>query len=125
MKFIGKDDVLLEQLMSNIKIISSSIRRFNIFKTDVDGLVIEADFELLYDPGSVLRLRFTEIKEYSFYWNSRFSFYNVETYKLIKKENLFYVSFDPEDETLLDISGNDQDSILFGGFEGYYIDTVA
>ncbi|MGN6395783.1 MAG: hypothetical protein ACTHMI_09475 [Mucilaginibacter sp.] len=91
----------------------------------MDGLVIEAEFELLYDPGSVLRLRFTEIKEYSFYWNSRFSFYNVETYKLIKKENLFYVSFDPEDETLLDISGNDQDFILFGGFEGYYIDTVA
>ncbi|WP_419699085.1 hypothetical protein [Mucilaginibacter sp. NFX135] len=52
------------------------------------------------------------------------NFYYVETYKLLKKDELFYVSFDPEDETSLDISENDQDFILFGGFEGYYIDPI-
>ncbi|WP_419788812.1 hypothetical protein HDF24_07475 [Mucilaginibacter sp. X4EP1] len=70
-------------------------------------------------------MRFKGVKEYSFYWNIRHSFYHVETYKLIKKEDLFYVSFDPEDESLLDTSEGDQDFILFSEFEGYYIASLA
>jgi hypothetical protein len=124
MKLIGKDHILLERLTSDIYILSSSIKSFNIFTTDEDELIIEVVFELLYNPGSFLKLRFMGIKEYSFYWNSTYNFYYVETYKLIKKQDLFYISFDPEDETSLDISEADQDFILFNGFEGYYIDPI-
>jgi hypothetical protein len=125
MKFIAKDDALFEQLTTSIHIISSSIQRFNIFNDGQNGLAVEVDFRLLYTPKHFLRLRFLAVKEYSFYWNSEYNFYNVETYKLVKKGELFYISFDPEDEASPKISENDQDSILFSGFEGYYIDSVA
>jgi hypothetical protein len=125
MRLIDKDDILFERLMSDIHIISSSISRINIFMTEEEGLVIEVDFELLYDASFALKLRFVRIKEYSFHWNSKHNFYYVEAYKLIKKNGLFYISFDPEDEASLDISEDDQDSILFGGFEGYYIDPIS
>jgi len=123
MEFIGKDHALFEQL-NKIYIISSSIRRFNIFTTDDDKLVVEVEFKLLYDPGAILKLRFLGIKEYSFYWSSIYHFYYVETYTLIKKDNLFYICFDPEDESSLDILEGDQDFILFGSFEGYYMDRI-
>jgi hypothetical protein len=123
MEFIGKDHALFEQL-NKIYIISSTIRRFNIFTTDDSKLVVELEFQLRYAPGAILKLRFLEIKEYSFYWNSKYNFYYIETYKLLKKNDLFYLSFDPEDETTLDISENDQDFILFGSFEGYYMDRI-
>jgi hypothetical protein len=82
MKLIDKDHILFERLTSDIYIISSSIRGFNIFTTNEDELIIEVDFKLLYNSGSVLKLRFVGIKEYSFYWNSKHDFYYVETFKL-------------------------------------------
>lgn len=122
MKVIGKDDVLFGRLSKDIYIVSSSIRSFNIFVDNKDDkLIIEIDFKLLYNLDSILKLRFVGIKEYSFSWNSTHSFYYIETYKLIKKENHFYISFDPEDEVLSGISENDRDFILFGSFEGYLI----
>ncbi|SEP38561.1 hypothetical protein [Mucilaginibacter sp. OK283] len=118
MEFIGKDHSLFEKL-NKIYIVSSSIRRFNIFTAEDDNLVVEVEFKLLYDLGAILKLRFLGIKEYSFYWSSIYHFYNVETYTLIKKDNLFYICFDPEDESSLDILEGDQNFILFTGFEGY------
>jgi len=120
-KLVDKDLGLYERLMKDIHIISSSVKRFNIFISDDEGLTIEIDFELLYDLGSVLRVRFKRVKEYSFYWNSTHNFYYVERFKLIRKTDLFYLSLDPEDESSLDISENDQDFILFSGFEAWYV----
>ena len=118
MKLIGKDHVLFEILNSEIYIINSSITRFNISTTDERGINIDVDFEL--SPNSaILKLKLLTVKEYSFYWNDRYNFYYIETFKLLKKENLFYLCFDPANESSLDISENDQDFILFGSFEGY------
>lgn len=40
---------------------------------------------------------------------------------MLKKNDLYYMSFDPENESSLDISESDQNFILFGDFEGYCI----
>ena len=121
MRFIGKDDVLFEILKKDIKIISSSIIRIDVFKQGFD-LIIEVDIKLLYSKDKYIKLRFGGIKEYSFYFNSNHIFYNVESYKLIKDNNLFFISFDPENEMSLSASDNDQDSILCSSFEGYFLD---
>jgi hypothetical protein len=121
MKFIGKNENLFKKLCSEIYIISASINQFNIFVNAEGGLVIEIGLELLYNEQSHCKLTFSKIEEYSFSWNSKFNFYNIEQYKLLRKENLFYISFDPDEETGDEISDTDHDFILFADFEGYYL----
>ncbi|MFC0514002.1 hypothetical protein ACFFGT_07330 [Mucilaginibacter angelicae] len=72
--------------------------------------------------GDMFRLRFSDIREYSFYHRHDHHFRYVENFSLLKSGDLFYFTFDPEDERLMAISENDQDFILFGSFEGYLLD---
>ena len=120
MKLIGRDNALFNTLIKEHLIVDSSIIRIDIFVKDFE-LIIEIDLKILYPQSNYLKLRFLQIEEYSFYHKSNYFFYNVETYKLIKTVDHFFISFDPEDQEALDVSENDQDSILFGRFEGYFI----
>jgi hypothetical protein len=123
MKFIARDNTLFDILIKEHSIADSSIIKINIFVKDY-ALIIEIDLKVLYPQNNYLRLRFLEIEEYSFYHKSNYFFYNVERYKLIKTADHFFISFDPEDEKILSVSENDQDSISFGSFEGYSIDSL-
>ena len=117
MKFIGKDDDLFELIKDGvIRILDSEITRINIFEESV--LIFEVDLTF---KANLVRLRFKGIKEYSFYYNSTHIFYNVECYTLIKNDNLFYISFDPEDERSAIILENDNDFILCESIEVYSI----
>ena len=121
MNQIWKNDNLFELLRTEISILSSQITGFNIHVKDF-SLIIEVDIKLLYGKEECLKLIFSDIKEYAFYHNSNYTFYNVEAYKLLKKENLFYISFDPEEEDISNISKDDNDLILCGDIEGYFIE---
>lgn len=75
----------------------------------------------MYKKGNNrILLRFIDVKEYSFYYSSHRIFYNVETYKFFKSGDLYYVSFDPVDESE-SISDDDQDYIKASSVNGYYI----
>ena len=122
MKFIGKDKILFENLKkSEFRILDAEVKRVNIFTQDF-GLYIEIDFAHEQYKEYHLRLRFSSIKEYSFYHNDTHYFYTVECYKLIMDGEYFYLSLDPEDEFSIIPSDNDQDIVVCKNFEGYLIE---
>jgi len=118
MKFLGKDNILFEQLTQELSILSSQIIGFNI-KTKDDSFIIEVEIKLLYSKGDCLKLVFSKIKEYAFYNNSSNDVYYIEDYKLMQKNNLYYISFDPDGNDLADVSDDDNDFILCENMEGY------
>ena len=125
MKLIGKDEVLFELLKDvEIRILDSMIKKINIFTQGVEDLYIEIDFDYSQYKGYYLRLRFSGIKEYSFYHSNLHTFRYVECFKLIKDNELFYLSLDPEDEFSTVASDIDQDLIVCSSFEGYFIDPL-
>jgi len=123
MELIGNDEVLFELLKTwEVTIHDSVVKRINIFIEETNGLHIEIDFDDAKYKGNYLRLRFSGIKEYSFYHNNTYHFYNVESFKLIKDGEFFYLSLDPEDESSTFATDHDQDLIVFKSFEGYFIE---
>lgn len=62
---------------------------------------------------SKITLLFSNIMEFSFYYNSSYAFYNVENYKLLCFNNQVYLSLDP-DTNIDDRSTSDSDFILAG-----------
>jgi hypothetical protein len=123
MRYIEKDEALFELLKEGkVRLLDSRIKKINIFVENVEDLIIEIDFDQMQFKGYYFRLRFSGIKEFSFYNNDKYTFGIVESFSLFNNDNLFYLSTDPEDERLPVVSENDQDYVLCSSFEGYYID---
>ncbi|MES2274751.1 MAG: hypothetical protein V4592_01930 [Bacteroidota bacterium] len=129
MIYLAKDEALFE-LIKNGKIAlrDSKIKRINVFIEEIEGfegsevLYIEIDFADRSYLGQYLRFRFSGINEFSFYHHYTHNFRYVENFTLLKHENQYYFSFDPEDERSLTISENDQDIILFENFEASMVE---
>lgn len=118
MNQIGINADLMSFLSGNLTISSSKLYKLDIAGDD-NGLVIDVYLELLYsEDNNHLKLRFTDVQEYSFYYNSQHVFYNVEIYKFFINNGRVYISFDPVDEQE-NISVDDQDFILSKKVEGY------
>lgn len=119
MEFIGQNFLLYTMLKGEIQIISAKITSFHTYLVNYQ-LTIDVDIELLYDKERNLKLRFTDIKEYAFNYTINYHFYYIECYKLLLKDDLFYISFDP-DQSSEDYAEIDNDVILCGSIEGFYI----
>jgi len=119
MELINKNISLYTMLKSEIHIISAKITSIQTYLLN-DHLTIDIDIELLYDKERNLKLRFTDIKEYAFNYTINHYFYYIEDYKLLLKDDLFYISFDP-DQSSVNYSEIDNDIILCGSIEGFYI----
>jgi hypothetical protein len=120
MEVIGKNEILFELIQTGkMRIRDSEVTRINIFLENWE-LCIEIDFE--YFEKEYFRIRFSGVKEYFLYYNSNYTFYIVEAFKILKNNDLYYITFDPEDERDAEISENDQDYIRFKDFEAYAID---
>ena len=106
-------------LPGELNLLDSSIFSINI-KRDVEttGVIIKLVFKLMYPRNMYLKIIFRDVLEYSFYWNSSHYFYDVSSYKFIKKNDLFYLSLDP-DEQELDRMKSDQDYILSRSVEAF------
>lgn len=115
---IGRNEILFGALSTEVSILSSKIDRINIFLKD-SNLLLEIDLRILYNENEFLKLIFSGIREYSFYHNSDYLFYNVEEYKFLRSNGLYYLSFDPEVNSMTEISENDGDFVLFENIEGY------
>jgi hypothetical protein len=118
MILIGQQEEVVNKLQGEFTLLSSSLQRINIYRRD-QVLCIDIEIELAYKKReSSILLRFVDVLEYSFLYRSHRYFYNVEIFKLLKTENIFYVSFDPVDE-VEEISEDDQDYIKSTTIECY------
>ena len=120
MKLIETQDKLLSTLSDDLSLVSSRLSKVCIY-TQNDLLCIDIEAELMYrKENKKILLRLIDVEEYSFYYSSHRIFYNVEIYKFFKSGNLFYISFDPVDESEV-ISDDDQDFIKAKAVEAYFI----
>ncbi|PWG81174.1 hypothetical protein DDR33_07235 [Pararcticibacter amylolyticus] len=119
-----KNEELFKLLQGEIAILSCKILGFSIYAED-DALVVDVDMKLLYLNDTCFKIRFLDVKEYAFYHNSNYYFYNVEAFKLLKKGSLFYLSFDPDEEEMSQISPKDNDFILSTEIEGHVLSAVS
>ena len=112
-----RDDELIRFLTGNNSLISATVERFEIFKSDYD-LNIDVHVKLLYSKTNPhLILKFKKVLEYSFFHSSDQDFYYIENCKLFKSDRGFYLSLDPFDETE-SVHLQDQDYIIAKSIEG-------
>ena len=120
MKYIAKNETLLDFLSDDKSIISATITRFDIFHSD-HKLNIDVYITLLYSKhDKKLKLQFQNVSQYSMFHTSDNYFYYIEQYKFFKCVNGFYASFDPVDESHK-IDPDDNDFILCSDVEGYFL----
>jgi hypothetical protein len=103
-------------LPNNLDILDSKLFNMSISVIDYN-LKIELLLELKPD-NLYLKMAFEEVMEYSFYWNSTYTFYIIDSYKLFANNNIIYISLDPDDcEEFRSV--NDQDYILSNSMKLY------
>ncbi|WP_119081109.1 hypothetical protein [Chitinophaga alhagiae] len=121
MNYIGENELLIDLLATDYTLLSSTMNKIDIQNGNEGRLYIELHFTLLYsEVCRKIMLRFSEIEEFSFYYNQSHYFYNVEEYKLLKVGDSFYLSLDPfADDANNKVSSKDQDFILCGKVEGF------
>ena len=118
MILIGRQEDVVNKLQGEFTLLSSSLEQIIIYKRD-HFVCIDIEIELAYKRGAKsILLRFFDVLEYSFFYESNLHFYNVEIFKLLKTENFYYVSFDPVDE-IEELSDDDQDYIKATTIECY------
>jgi hypothetical protein len=116
MELIGKDEQIIDTFSKQLTILSGQLEKVIIYQVNYT-LIIDLEIKILYSNKDC-KLRFIDIKEYYFYYNSDHYFYNIESFKLFRSEDFFYISLDPADESS-NINENDQDFILSRSIEGY------
>lgn len=113
----------------NEELFSKLSREYFLLNSKIEGINIEMMNGKLYviihffnpfTSVSRLKLSITEIKEYAFYYQSNTHFYNVETFKLLKYKDMYYFSFDPDEEVMDVPSEHDNDLIIAGKMEGCF-----
>lgn len=120
MNFIAKNEELIKKLGGKSSLISSTINAIHVLK-DRDAVIIEVDFTLMYNnTNNEIKLRFLDVQEYLFYYNSDNIFYNIERLKFLKLNTDIYICFDPSNEEERR-SEDDQDYILSKDVEGFWI----
>ncbi len=120
MQLIERQEGLMDALCDDLSLISSQLSKICIYNEN-NFLCIDVEAELMYKKSNnKIFLRFIDVKEYSFYYLSHRIFYNVEIYKFFKIDDLFYISFDPVDESET-VSDEDQDYIKAKFVEGYLL----
>ncbi|WP_101688329.1 hypothetical protein [Dysgonomonas massiliensis] len=100
-RFIRLDDIYLRD---------SSLESIFIYKEDYI-LYIDIVFKVVSKTTTFLKLRCIDVVKYNILWDSDYSFYDVSHYKLLKDNELFYLSLDPYEESD-EISELDNDFLL-------------
>jgi len=120
MKYISKNETLLNFLSGEKSIISATITRFDIFHSH-HKLNIDVYITLLYSKDDKeLKLQFQNVSKYCMFYTSDHYFYYIERYKFFKCDNGFYISFDPVNESST-IEPDDNDFILCSDVKGCFL----
>ena len=115
MQSIGNGIEVLEYLTVDRTLLSSQLKRFEIYQ-DIDGVAINFYFRLLYTKADVL-LSFKGVTSYGFYHNSDHYFYSVESLKFLTADGMFYISIDPYHTE--GISEEDNNFVLSKSLKGF------
>ena len=121
MHTIGKNIELLNHLNQNYSLLNNQLASMMLYIDESNALVIEILFSLT-DPEKEkhLRLKFTDVTEYMFYYKSDYTYYTVRRLKFLREEECFYFCIDPEDE-LPKVSHTDKDIVRAKTVEGYLL----
>lgn len=118
---IGKNLDLLSHLNTNFSLLNNQLESMLLYIDEENGLVIEIVFSLTgEDKEKHLRLKFTDVTEYMFYYKSDYTHYTVRRLKFLFEEDSFYFCIDPEDE-LPKVSHTDKDIIHAKNVEGFLL----
>ena len=121
MDSIGKNIELLEHLKENYQLLNNQLESMMLYIDEENALVIEIVFALTGDENEKhLRLKFTDVTEYMFYYKSDYTHYTVRRLKFLYEEGAFYFCIDPEDE-LPKVSHTDKDIITAKNVEGFLL----
>ncbi len=121
MQTIGKNLNLLTHLNQNYQLLNNQLASMLLYIDESNSLVIEIVFSLAETENDQhLRLKFTDVVEYMFYYKSDYTHYTVRRLKFLYDEECFYLSIDPEDE-LPKVSHTDQDVVRAKNVEGYLL----
>jgi hypothetical protein len=120
MRSIGENIELLEYLKHS-PLLNNQLASMMLYINEENALVIEIVFNLIGDENEKhLRLKFTDVVEYMFYYKSDYTHYTVRRLKFLWEDECFYLSIDPEDE-LPKVSHTDQDVVRAKRVEGYLL----
>jgi len=118
---IGKNHELLTHLNKNFSLLNNQLESMLLYIDEENGLVIEIVFSLTGEEKEKhLRLKFTDVTEYMFYYKSDYVHYTVRKLKFLYEEDSFYFCIDPEDE-LPKVSHTDKDIIHAKNVEGFLL----
>lgn len=118
MNFECKDLEALNFFSNEHTLISSSLTQINIYEEDYK-LIVELTFKLLYaKKKNIVKIKFIEVKEFSFDHDSSYYFYNISNLKLYTNDGFYYISLDP-DETIAMRSPDDNYLVLSRSIEVY------
>jgi hypothetical protein len=103
----------IDLFIDNDSLISTVIEEINLSKDESGELQILLTISNFHKKStfSKINLLFNNILEFDFYYNSDYTFYNIENYKLLYLNNLIYLSLDP-DQSVNGRSEKDSDFIL-------------
>lgn len=118
MEYLGNNDELMHILLTQEYMPNAVISSINIFLKDY-ALCIEVNFKINNLNEKEMTVLFQGVEEYGLNYSSSSFFYNVEMFKLLKFDELYYISFDPYIDDLSNRSTMDNDLILFENFEAY------
>jgi hypothetical protein len=121
MDLISENNKIFENNLEQVNILNSKLLSIKIYAHEADGVCIELNFHNDYiKVNPMIKLIFKKVLSYSFYHESGYSFYNVESFKLLAlTNNKFYLSLDPFDEKE-EVSEEDQDFIIAKHIALYY-----
>ena len=113
MREICRDGEVIRLFSGRNTLRDSTVRKLSISaagRTDEDPV---AEVVLEMPPGrdfSSVLLRFAGVSGFTFHFDNRFVFYNVESVKLLAIETGYYLSLDPADESDT-VSEEDEDVV--------------
>lgn len=107
------------ELIADISICDSCIQEIYTCVDKLGIVDITLILKLTYPNNSYLKLIFKDVIEYYYQWSNNYIFYNVSSCKLMKNNNKYYYSFDPDD-SIYNISENDNNIIISNIFEIYH-----
>ncbi len=124
MQLIYSDQELIFNFKGNNSLLDGEIEKIEIFQAD---LSVNINIYFTMRPSSDYKkiiLQFGGCKQYGFSYSNDYFFYNVEIVKFFQTEKgLFYVSFDPYDESKA-VSDKDQDFILSHNVSAYKLNSL-
>ena len=125
MKYIGKNDQLIQFFDENYSLLDGQLKKVQLAQEDSLGLVVELDIVLTHEKvNKFVRLRFSEVELFLFTYQKDYIFYNIEIFKFFKAPLGYYLSLDPVDESAL-ASDKDNDVIIGGTVEAYFLEVIS